>query len=81
MGEGESRDEAREKQSQDDKDDAENDHDDYLVSVQMFWERIAGSVPEGALQLGPYLLVVAWTARASVSGRVFAEPAARFFIA
>jgi hypothetical protein len=46
-----------------------------------FGRRIAGSVPEGALQLGPYLLVVAWTARASVSGRVFAEPAARFFIA
>ena len=25
-------------ESEDDKDDAENDHDDYLVSVQMFWE-------------------------------------------
>ena len=48
---------------------------------ECFGRRIAGSVPEGALQLGPYLLVVAWTARASVSGRVFAEPAARFFIA
>jgi hypothetical protein len=45
MGEGEGGDEAREEQSEDDEDDAENDHDDCLVSVQMFGRRVAGSVP------------------------------------
>jgi hypothetical protein len=39
MSEGEGRDEAREQEPEDDKDDAENDHDDYLVSVQMFWTK------------------------------------------
>jgi hypothetical protein len=33
MGKGEGRDEAREQKPEDDKDDSENDHDVYLVSV------------------------------------------------
>ena len=52
-----------------------------LFLCRCFGRRIAGSVPEGALRLGPSLLTLAWTARGCVSGRVFPEPPARFFVA
>ena len=40
MGEGERRDEARENEPEHDKDDSEDDHDVYLVSVRMFSRRV-----------------------------------------
>jgi hypothetical protein len=40
MSEGEGRDEAREDEPEHDKDDSEDDHDVYLVSVRMFWRRV-----------------------------------------
>src|ERR1700758_2770019 len=40
MGEGERRDEAREDEPEHDKDDSEDDHDVYLVSVRMFSRRV-----------------------------------------
>jgi hypothetical protein len=41
MSEGEGRDEAGEDEPEHDKDDSEDDHDVYLVSVRMFWRRVA----------------------------------------
>jgi hypothetical protein len=59
MGEGEGRDEAREQKAEDDKDDSENDHGVYLVSVSMCRRRIAlGQCLKASFIFAPACLVL-----------------------